>query len=114
VPFVEAAGLVGPEHVHCRGASIPSHPYKKIESLLQTFSVVVSLVLKEGDNSYNTIIADWCVEFVPSAAVRTYVRDSFANFSLPIVLKNLYIYPCFWRERERVRLNWFCATGKEC
>ena len=25
-PFVGAAGLVGPEHAHCRGASIPSHP----------------------------------------------------------------------------------------
>ena len=29
MPFVGAAGLVGPEHVHCRGGSIASHPYKK-------------------------------------------------------------------------------------
>ena len=37
MPFVEAAGLVGPEHAHCRGGSITSHPYKKIVLLLQTF-----------------------------------------------------------------------------
>jgi len=42
VPFVGAAGLVGPEHAHSRGASIPSRPYKKIEPLLQIFSIVVS------------------------------------------------------------------------
>jgi len=41
VPFEGAAGLVGPEHVHCRGSSITSRPYKKIIPLLQTFSVVV-------------------------------------------------------------------------
>ena len=39
--FVGAAGLVDPEHSHCRGTSIPCHPYKKIKPLLQTFSVVV-------------------------------------------------------------------------
>ena len=41
VPFVEAAGLVGLEHAHYRDVSIPNRPYKKIEPLLQTFSVVV-------------------------------------------------------------------------
>ena len=43
MPFVGEAGLMGPEHAHCRGASIPSRPYKKIEPLLQTFSIVVDL-----------------------------------------------------------------------
>jgi hypothetical protein len=41
VLFVGAAGLMGPEHTHYRGASSPSCPYKKVEPLLKTIYVVV-------------------------------------------------------------------------
>ena len=44
--FVGAAGLVGLEHTHCRGTSIPSRPYKKNKSLPQTFSVVMPVSTK--------------------------------------------------------------------
>jgi hypothetical protein len=41
MPFVGAAGLMGPEHAHFRGGSITSRSYKKIIPLLQTFYAVV-------------------------------------------------------------------------
>ena len=40
------AGLVGPEHAHCRGGSITSRHYKKIIPLLQTFFCSSDLKIK--------------------------------------------------------------------
>jgi hypothetical protein len=41
MPFVGAAGLVGPEPPHYSGGSITSRPYQKNVPLLQTLCVVV-------------------------------------------------------------------------